>query len=242
MEIIPAIDIIGGKCVRLTQGDYNQQTTYHDNPVEIAVEFEKAGFSRLHLVDLDGAKKGAVQNMDVLKNIAAQTGLIIDFGGGVKTAATVREVLQSGAAYVTIGSIAVKNRDELLRWFDEFDADKFVLGADVIGRQIAIHGWTEKTDLDLFGFLESYYRVGIRQVFCTDVSKDGKLQGPSTALYREITKRFPDFYFIASGGVSVINDLDELKLAGCSAAIIGKAIYEGRLSSEELVRWSRAVE
>lgn len=240
MEIIPAIDIIGGKCVRLTQGDYNQQTTYHDDPVEVAVGFEKAGFSRLHLVDLDGAKKGTVQNLGVLKRIAAETELIIDFGGGVKTAETVSEVLQSGAEYVAVGSIAVKNREELLRWFEEFGAGKFVLGADVIGRQIAINGWTEKTDTDLFNFLESYYNAGIRQVFCTDVSKDGKLQGPSIALYREIIKRFPDFYFIASGGVSSIADLDELKQAGCAAAIVGKAIYEGRLSSEELVKWSSA--
>ncbi|WP_336517516.1 1-(5-phosphoribosyl)-5-[(5-phosphoribosylamino)methylideneamino]imidazole-4-carboxamide isomerase [Pollutibacter soli] len=241
MEIIPAIDIIGGKCVRLTQGDYNQQTTYHDDPVEVAIGFEKAGFNRLHLVDLDGAKKGAVQNIDVLKNIVAATDLIIDFGGGVKTAEAVNEVLESGAAYVTVGSIAVKNRNELLSWFEHFGAGSFVLGADVIGRNIAIHGWTEKTDTDLFSFLESYYNVGIREVFCTDVSKDGKLQGPSTELYREIIERFPDFYFIASGGVSGIADLDELKKVGCSAAIIGKAIYEGRLSSEELVRWFREV-
>ncbi len=237
MEIIPAIDLIDGKCVRLTEGDYSQKSIYNDDPLAVARQFEEAGLKRLHLVDLDGAKAGVVQNWKVLESIAAGTSLIIDFGGGVKTIEDVERVLGSGAAYVTVGSIAVKNEQELLKWFEKIGAEKFLLGADVKGLNIAIHGWTETTTIDIFSFLEKYIAYGVTQVFCTDVSKDGKLEGPSVELYKSIIDRIPELYFIASGGVTTIEDLDSLNAIGCKAAIIGKAIYEGRITSGQLYNW-----
>ena len=234
MEIIPAIDIIDGKCVRLTQGDYNQKKIYNEQPLEVAKQFEDAGLRRLHLVDLDGAKAGQVENWKVLESIAGKTSLLIDFGGGIKKEDDVRIVFNSGAALATVGSIAVKNEEELLKWFKIFGSDKFLIGADVKNEKIAIGGWIETTDIWVYDFIEKYIQYGIKQLFCTDVSKDGKLEGPATELYKNITSKFPELHFIASGGVSGMQDLDALRLAGCKGVIIGKAIYEGRLRIRDL--------
>lgn len=237
MQIIPAIDIIDGKCVRLTQGDYDQKKIYNENPVEVAKSFEDAGFARLHLVDLDGAKAGKVANWKVLENIASNTDLTIDFGGGVKKHEDVELVLNSGASFVTVGSIAVKNPDLFLHWLDQFGAEMFLLGADVKDEKIAINGWLETTDIDIYAFLEKYVAAGIQQVFCTDVSKDGLLQGPSIDLYKKIVQRFPEIFFIASGGVSNMHDIEELNAIGCKGAIVGKAIYEGKIQIAALSKF-----
>lgn len=234
MQIIPAIDIIDGKCVRLTQGDYGQKTIYNENPLEVAKEFEAAGLKRLHLVDLDGAKAGTVKNWKVLESIAANTSLVIDFGGGIKKEEDVTIVFNSGAALATIGSLAVKNETLFVQWLQQFGADKFLLGADVKDEKIAVGGWLETTEINIYDFIKKYIGHGVKQIFCTDVSKDGKLEGPSTVLYQNIITRFPDLYFIASGGVSSIADLNDLERIGCSAAIVGKAIYENRISLDEL--------
>jgi phosphoribosylformimino-5-aminoimidazole carboxamide ribotide isomerase len=234
MQIIPAIDIIDGKCVRLTQGDYSQKKIYNEHPLEVAKQFEDAGLRRLHLVDLDGAKQKAVKNWKVLETIASKTKLVIDFGGGIASEDDVKIVFDSGAAMATVGSIAVKNEFEFVKWLLIFGADKFLLGADVKDKMIAIHGWLETTDKSIFDFIENYISKGVQQIFCTDVSKDGKLEGPSTDLYQEIITRFPALYFIASGGVASIKDLELLKETGCKAVIIGKAIYENRISLDEL--------
>lgn len=234
MQIIPAIDIIDGKCVRLTQGDYKQQTTYHDNPLAVARQFEAAGLKRLHLVDLDGARQKAVKNWKVLEAITSGTSLEIDFGGGISAKEDVKIVLNSGAKWATVGSIAVKNEPELEKWFAEFGADKFMLGADVKDRYIAIHGWMETTGITIIDFIRKYVEKGVQQVFCTDVSKDGKLEGPAVDLYKEIVDEFPSLFFIASGGVSSLDDLLRLKEIGCKGAIVGKAIYEDRISLEQL--------
>lgn len=237
MEIIPAIDIIEGKCVRLTQGDYSQTKVYNENPLEVAKEFEDAGLRRLHLVDLDGAKAGAVKNWKVLETIAGKTQLIIDFGGGIKTDKDVQIVFDSGASLATVGSIAVKNENELLKWFSHFGTEKFLLGADVKNEKIAVGGWLETTEIWIYDFIEKYAAHNIRQLFCTDVSKDGKLEGPSTDLYKSIITKFPELYFIASGGVSSMKDLDDLQNAGCKGAIVGKAIYEGRVRLKEIKKF-----
>ncbi|UAY54557.1 1-(5-phosphoribosyl)-5-[(5-phosphoribosylamino)methylideneamino]imidazole-4-carboxamide isomerase [Arachidicoccus terrestris] len=237
MQIIPAIDLIDGKCVRLTQGDYNQKTIYNENPVEVAQAFEAAGLNRLHLVDLDGAKAGKVTNWKVLENIASATNLNIDFGGGIKTENDVEIVLSSGAKYATIGSIAVKNEALFTEWIDIYGADKFLLGADVKNELITIGGWLETTDLSVFDFIKKYHKKGIKNIFCTDVSKDGLLQGPSLPLYEDIIKQFPELYFIASGGVSSMTDLEALADIGCAAAIVGKAIYEGKVALKDLSRF-----
>lgn len=234
MQIIPAIDIIDGKCVRLTQGDYAQKTIYNENPLEVAKQFEDAGLKRLHLVDLDGAREGTVKNWGVLQTIAANTNLSIDFGGGIKQDKDLMIVFESGAAYATIGSLAVKEPDVFARWLREYGADKFLLGADVKAEKIAVAGWLETTDVLIYDFLTDYINKGIQQVFCTDVSKDGKLEGPSIDLYKKILKQFPSLYFIASGGVSSMADLEALKAIGCSGAIVGKAIYEGKIALADL--------
>ena len=232
--IIPAIDIIDGKCVRLTEGDYDQKKIYNENPLEIAKQFEDVGLVRLHLVDLDGAKAGAVKNWKVLENIAGKTNLLIDFGGGIRTEKDVQIVFDSGAFFTTVGSIAVNNVKEFISWIKKFGADKFLLGADVKDEKITIHSWQDTTDIWIYDFIEKYWQRGIKQIFCTDVSKDGKLEGPSTELYKSIIQKFPQLQFIASGGVSSINDLEELKTIGCSGAIVGKAIYENKISLKEL--------
>lgn len=237
LQIIPAIDIIDGKCVRLTQGDYSQKKIYNENPLEVAREFEDAGLTRLHLVDLDGAKAGAVKNWKVLETIAAKTSMIIDFGGGIKTEEDVKIVFNSGAALATVGSIAVKNEEEFVKWLLQFGADKFLLGADVKDEKIAVAGWLETTDVWIYDFIEKYINHGVQQLFCTDVSKDGKLEGPSIELYKNIIGQFPQLHFIASGGVSNMKDLDDLQHIGCSGAIVGKAIYENRITLEELKKF-----
>jgi phosphoribosylformimino-5-aminoimidazole carboxamide ribotide isomerase len=234
MEIIPAIDIIDGKCVRLTQGDYEQKKIYNEHPLEVAKQFEDAGIKRLHLVDLDGAKAGSVKNWKVLETIAGKTNLVIDFGGGLKKEQDVKIVFDSGAALATVGSMAVKDEMEFVKWLLIFGADRFLLGADVKEEKIAVSGWLEKTDIWVYDFMEKYIQHGIQQIFCTDVSKDGKLEGPSIDLYKNIISKFPKLHFIASGGVSSVIDLDALQEAGCKGAIVGKAIYEGRISLKEL--------
>lgn len=234
MEIIPAIDIIEGKCVRLTQGDYEQKKIYNENPLEVALQFEDHGLKRLHLVDLDGARLKKVINWKVLENIAARTSLTIDFGGGINSDQDVKVLFESGAALATVGSIAVKNEFLFSSWLIRYGAEKFLLGADVRERKIAIHGWQESTERNILDFISHYMDNGIRQVFCTDISKDGKLEGPATELYREIITAFPKLHFIASGGVSGLDDLHELKAVGCKGAIVGKAIYENRIKLNEL--------
>ncbi len=234
MILIPAIDIIDGKCVRLTEGDYSQKKIYNEHPLEVAKAFEDAGLQRLHLVDLDGARNGAVKNWKVLEAIAGKTDLVIDFGGGIKTEKDLNIVFNSGAALATIGSMAVKNDQEFIKWLDNFGADKFFLGADVKDEKIAVNGWLETTDIWVYDFIQKYIGKGVHQIFCTDVSKDGKLEGPSLDLYKTIVQQFPELYFVASGGVSSMNDLDELRKIGCKGVIIGKAIYEGRISLTDL--------
>jgi phosphoribosylformimino-5-aminoimidazole carboxamide ribotide isomerase len=237
MQIIPAIDIIDGKCVRLTQGDYAQKTIYNESPLEVAKQFEAAGLKRLHLVDLDGAKAGTVKNWAVLQEIAAYTTLSIDFGGGIKKDKDLNIVFESGAAYATIGSLAVKEPDTFLEWLKVYGPDKFILGADVKSEKIAVSGWLETTDINIYDFLQDYISKGILQSFCTDVSKDGTLEGPSIDLYKNIVEKFPSLFFIASGGVSCLEDLTALKELGCAGAIVGKAIYEGRIALKDLTNF-----
>ena len=230
MQIIPAIDIIEGKCVRLTEGDYAQKKIYNEDPLEVAKQFEGVGLMRLHLVDLDGAKAGAVVNWKVLEKIANKTGLIIDFGGGIKTEVTLKTVLDTGATYATIGSLAVKESATFEEWIERFGAQIFMLGADVYEEKIAVGGWLEKTEIDVFDFIGSYMDKGVTQIFCTDIQKDGKLEGPSIELYQKILQQYPTLQLIASGGVSQLKDLEELSRIGCSGAIVGKAIYENKIS------------
>ncbi|MEJ7739188.1 MAG: 1-(5-phosphoribosyl)-5-[(5-phosphoribosylamino)methylideneamino]imidazole-4-carboxamide isomerase [Chitinophagaceae bacterium] len=237
MEIIPAIDIIEGRCVRLTQGDYAQKKIYNEYPLEVAREFEDIGLLRLHLVDLDGAKAGAVRNWKVLESLASKTRLIIDFGGGIKTEKDLDIVFNSGAALATIGSLAVKDESRFVQWLADYGVERFLLGADVKDEKITVSGWSETTDIWVYNFIENYLNKGIKQIFCTDVSKDGLLQGPSVDLYKNIISKFDHLHFIASGGVSSIQDLDELRNIGCSGAIVGKAIYEGTISLSELAKF-----
>ncbi len=234
MQIIPAIDIIDGKCVRLTQGDYAQKTIYNENPLEVALEFESIGITRLHLVDLDGAKLGKVVNYKVLEKIASKTKLSIDFGGGIKTDDDIETVFNYGADLATVGSIAVKNKELFFSWLKKYGAEKIFLGADVKNEKIAVGGWLETTNVSIYNFIEENLNNGVKYVFCTDISKDGLLQGPSIDLYKNILSKFPSLNLTASGGVSKLDDLVELKNIGCSSAIVGKAIYEGRITMNEL--------
>jgi len=234
MQIIPAIDIIEGKCVRLTQGDYSQKKIYNEQPVEVAKEFEDAGIERLHLVDLDGAKAGQIVNWKALENIASKTALTIDFGGGVKTEKDIEIIFNSGGSIATVGSMAVNQPEVFFQWLRKYKGEKILLGADVKEEKIAVHGWTETTELNLIDFLEKNIDQGLKQAFCTDISKDGLLSGPSLTLYKEIINRFPKLHFIASGGVSSMADLEALRDIGCGGAIVGKAIYEGRVRLEDL--------
>lgn len=237
MIIIPAIDLIDGKCVRLTHGDYQQMRVYHDDPVEVALQFVDHGIQRLHLVDLDGARAGAVQNLRVLERIARATSLTIDFGGGVKSLQDVASVFDAGASMVTVGSVAVKNPALLEEWLMEFGPAKFLVGADVKDRLIQISGWMESTQETIFAFVGKLIGLGVTQIFCTDIAKDGALAGPAVDLYREILEGHPELHLIASGGVSSLTDLDQLQQAGCAAAIVGKAIYENRFTLRELQHW-----
>jgi len=229
MIIIPAIDIINGKCVRLTRGDYNQKIVYNDDPVEVARQFKDAGIERLHIVDLDGAKAGSIINLKVLENVAAATGLVIDFGGGVKTISDVSNIFNAGAAIVTIGSLAVKHPELLEEWLMEFGTSRFLIGADVLDGKIKISGWLEDGGINIFDFIGKLLGLGVTNIFCTDISKDGAMEGPSTDLYKKIMEEHPEINLIASGGVSNIDDVLSLKAIGCQGAIIGKAIYEGKV-------------
>lgn len=237
MTIIPAIDIIDGKCVRLTKGDYSQKTIYNEDPLEVALQFEDAGLQRLHLVDLDGAKVGDVKNWKVLEKIAGKTKLIIDFSGGISTQKNLEITLNSGAAFASIGSIAVKDEFTFTGWLLAYGADRFIIGADVRDEKILIQGWTESTTLTVFDLIEKYKLKGVKQFFCTDISKDGLLAGPSVDLYKKIINEYPSIDLIASGGVSSIKDLEELREVGCSGAIVGKAIYENKISLTDLKKF-----
>ncbi len=239
MQIIPAIDIIDGKCVRLSKGDYERKTIYNQNPVEVAKQFETAGIERLHLVDLDGAKAGQVLNLKVLENIAQATKLTIDFSGGISNQMILKDVWSAGATYAAIGSLAVKQPLVFDGWISAYGADKFIIGADVNNELLAIKGWTEQTDISVFDFVQQYVDKGITKIFCTDISKDGLLQGPSTILYKSMMERIPKMELIASGGVSSIEDLQQLAAIGCTAAIVGKAFYEGRISLDALSNFEK---
>ncbi len=238
-EIIPAIDVIEGKCVRLTHGDFSKKTIYNEKPLEVAKQFEDAGLMRLHLVDLDGAKAGAVKNWKVVESIAAKTKLIIDFGGGIKLQKDVQVVFDSGASLATVGSIAVKEPGLFNEWLKKFGAAKFLVGADVKEEKITVSGWTEQTDIWIYDFIQQQTEQGIHQIFCTDVAKDGAMEGPSIDLYKNIIAKFPSLHFIASGGVSKIDDVKELIDIGCKGVIIGKAIYEGKISLSELYQLNK---
>ena len=234
MQIIPAIDIIDGKCVRLTEGDYAQKTIYNENPLEVAKAFEDAGIKRLHLVDLDGAKAGVVKNWKVLESIALHTKLVIDFGGGIKTDQDVALVFERGASLATIGSIAVANPELFLNWVTTYGSHAFFLGADVKDNLIAVNGWMKTSDISINDFIGGYINQGITNIFCTDVTKDGRLEGPSTVLYESLLSMFPQLKLVASGGVSSLQDLETLAGIGCAGAIVGKAIYENRISLKAL--------
>lgn len=234
IELIPAIDIIEGKCVRLSQGDYAQKKVYNENPLEVAKEFENHGIARLHVVDLDGAKAQHIVNYKILENIAAHTNLTIDFGGGLKTDDDLRIAFESGAAMITGGSIAVKKPAVFTSWVEKFGGEKIILGADVKDKKIAVTGWLEDTDTELLPFVGDYKQKGISKVICTDIAKDGMLQGPSTELYKELLAAYPDLYLIASGGVSKMEDIEKLDEANVPAVIFGKAIYEGKITMKEL--------
>ena len=237
IELIPAIDIIGGKCVRLSKGDYSTEKIYNENPLEVALEFESNGIQRLHLVDLDGARSGRIINYKVLDKIASRTGLVIDFGGGLKTTHDLNIAFDNGAQMVTGGSIAVKNPDEFSRWIKQYGAEKIILGSDVRDRKIAVSGWTETSEMDLFTFLKTFTDKGITKTICTDISKDGMLQGTAIDLYKEIMAQHPRLHLIASGGVSHIGDIEALQEAGIPAVIFGKAIYEGKITMKEIQKW-----
>ena len=237
LEIIPAIDIIDGQAVRLQKGDYSLKTVYSNNPVDIAMQFEDAGLTRLHLVDLDGAKAKQVININVLEEIASKTKLKIDFGGGIKSDGDIENVYNSGAQFATIGSIAVANPELLSKWIDQYGADKLILGADVKNMRIAISGWLDITDIDLFDFLKNYMQKGIKQIICTDISKDGMLEGPSFTLYSKLVNEFPELKVIASGGISTVDDFDELNKIGIKSAILGKAFYNGLIKLNDLKRF-----
>ncbi len=237
IEIIPAIDIIDGKCVRLSQGDYNQKTIYNSDPLEVAKMFEDAGLKRLHLVDLDGAKAHHIVNQAVLSRIANQTGLIVDFGGGLKSDEDLKIAFESGAAMVTGGSIAVKSPDIFLRWIQNYGADKIILGADAKDEMIAVTGWQEQTETDIFSFINTWHSQGITKIISTDISRDGMLQGAATDLYTKILAAIPGTYLIASGGVSSMADILELQDAGIPAVITGKAIYEGRITMAQITQF-----
>ncbi len=234
IDLIPAIDIIDGKCVRLTKGDYNNKTIYNNNPVEVAKEFEALGFKRLHVVDLDGAKSKHIVNAQVLKDITSATSLTVDFGGGIKSDEDIETALANGAEMVTIGSIAVTNPDLCQKWIEQYGAERIILGADVRDRKISINGWMDNSEEELITFLKKYIDMGVRNILCTDISKDGTLQGPATSLYKEIIETFPEVYLIASGGVSSNEDIIELENNSIPAVVFGKAFYEGKIDVSKL--------
>ena len=234
MELIPAIDIIDGQCVRLTKGDYAQKTVYRNHPWDVAKEFETYGFKRLHVVDLDGAKAKHIVNSEVLQKITTETSLTVDFGGGIKTDEDIEKAFANGAQMVTVGSIAVTNPELFLSWIKKYGADRMILGADVRNGKISINGWKEDSSEDLLPFLRKYVDAGVTNVLCTEISKDGTLQGPAIDLYKRIMQEYPNLHLIASGGVSSIDDIKALEAAGIPAVVFGKAIYEGRINLKEL--------
>lgn len=238
-QFIPAIDLIEGKCVRLTQGSYENKKTYFQQPLDAAKQFEDLGLKRLHIVDLDGAKSGKVINLNVLETIASHTSFEIDFGGGVKHETDITSVLNAGAKWVTIGSMAAKQPAVVLEWLKQFGSDKFLIGIDVKGRQVATDGWLNLTTVDIADLITHYFNVGFNHFFCTDISKDGMLQGISTELYKSIIKQFKGIQLIASGGVANINDVSEAQEIGCSGIIVGKAIYEEKISHEQIKKFIR---
>lgn len=240
IELIPAIDIIDGKCVRLTKGDYNNKKIYNENPVIVAQDFEKQGFRRLHIVDLDGAKSNHIVNVDILKRITSETNLIVDFGGGIKTDNDIELAFQNGASMVTIGSIAVTQPELFVSWIDKYGPERIILGADVRNGKISINGWKEDSTEELLPFLKYYIDKGINKVLCTDISKDGMLQGTAIELYKSVMREYPSLQLIASGGVSCLSDIIELENNGIPAVVFGKAIYEGKINLNELWEWQNA--
>lgn len=239
IEIIPAIDIIEGKCVRLTQGDFERKTIYSDDPTEVAKRFEGLGLGRLHMVDLDGAKAGTPKNLDVLERVASATALTIDFGGGVKTATDIDAIFDAGASIVNIGSVAMKEPDKFFEWVARYGGSRILLGADAKNGKVAINGWRTETDLSVVDMLRDRVSKGVARAFVTDIGSDGAMAGPATDLYKNILEAVPELELIASGGVSSIDDIEELEQIGCSGVIVGKAIYEGRITDEELSRYAR---
>ncbi len=235
IELIPAIDIIDGLCVRLTKGDYDQKKVY-GNPLDMALEFERLGYRRLHVVDLDGAKSKHIVNSQVLRSITTATSLVVDFGGGIKTDADIEEAFQAGASMVTVGSVAVTNPHLFHKWLQKYGADRMILGADVRNGRISINGWKEDSGQELLPFLKEYIEMGVSKVLCTEISKDGTLQGPATPLYKEVMATYPTLHLIASGGVSSVSDIDQLERAGIPAVVFGKAIYEGRIDLATLIK------
>ena len=240
IELIPAIDIIDGQCVRLTKGDYNQKTIYRDSPAEVAKEFESFGFKRLHMVDLDGAKSKHIVNDSVLKAASTQTNLIIDFGGGIKTDEDIEKAFSAGAQMVTVGSIAVTHPELFMGWLEKYGSERMILGADVRNGKISINGWKEDSVEDLLPFLKKYINAGVKNVLCTEISKDGTLAGPAIELYKRVMDAYPELHLIASGGVSSIEDIKALNTAGIPAVVFGKAIYEGKINLKELWDWQNA--
>ena len=240
IELIPAIDIIGGQCVRLTKGDYDQKTVYRDSPAEVAKEFEQIGFKRLHVVDLDGAKSKHIVNSEVLRRVTTDTQLVVDFGGGIKTDEDIEKAFAAGASMVTIGSIAVTDPDLFMGWLEQYGAEHIILGADVRHGKISINGWKEDSAEDLLPFLKKYIDAGVKNVLCTEISKDGTLTGPAIELYQSIMAAYPGLHLIASGGVSSIDDIKALEAAGIPAVVFGKAIYEGKINLNELWDWQNA--
>ena len=236
IELIPAIDIIDGQCVRLTKGDYDQKTVYNDSPVEVAKGFEALGFKRLHVVDLDGAKSKHIVNSQVLSRISAETSLTVDFGGGIKTDEDIEKAFAAGAAMVTVGSIAVTNPQLFIGWLEKYGAERMILGADVRQGKISINGWKEDSSEELLPFLRKYVDAGVKNVLCTEISKDGTLAGPAIDLYRQVMDAYPGLHLIASGGVSSKDDILALDAAGIPAVVFGKAIYEGRINLREIVK------
>lgn len=234
MTIVPAIDILGGKCVRLTRGDYSTGKVYCENPLEMAVRFSEYGLKRLHLVDLDGAGSDHIINRNVLRQICEETDLIVDFGGGIKSDADIEAAFEAGASMVTAGSIAVSNPDLVCGWIERYGAQCLILGADARNGKIAVKGWKEDSDISLSDFVEKYTGFGINRVICTDINLDGTLQGPATELYKSLLTKFPKLLLTASGGVSSVKDLSDLRDAGLDSAIVGKAFYEGRITLEQM--------
>ncbi len=234
IKVIPAIDIIDGKCVRLTKGNFDSKKIYNENPLKIAKEFEEAGIKRIHLVDLDGAKQGNIVNRHILEEIASNTGLIIDFGGGIKSEENLKIAFDCGAAKVTVGSIAINDRDMVIHWLSKYGSERIIIGADVNNNMIAINAWQKITQLDVISFIDEYYKAGARQVICTDISKDGLLKGPAFGLYKTIKQNFPKIDLTASGGISSIMDIKKLDKLKIDNVIIGKALYENYIKMEEL--------